>query len=99
MSGLTSLLDYDCLFSGSLVRGDRLDFMLGLVVPFTSLCPCSKAISNYGAHNQRGLMRVKIKFQPGKFIWIEDLVSIMEAKGSAPVYPLLKRGDEKYLTE
>jgi GTP cyclohydrolase I len=99
VSGLTSFLDYDCSFSGSLARGDHLDFILGLAVPFTSLCPCSKAISIYGAHNQRGLMRVKIKFQSGKFIWIEDLASIMEAQGSAPVYPLLKREDEKYLTE
>ncbi len=98
-SGLKSLLDYDCLFSGSLEQGQHLDFVLGLTVPFTSLCPCSKEISSYGAHNQRGLMRVKIKYQPGRFIWIEDLASLMEAQGSAPVFSLLKREDEKYLTE
>lgn len=99
VSGMKSLLDYDCLFSGSLVRGQQLDFMLGLKVPFTSLCPCSKEISRYGAHNQRGLMRVRVKHLPGRFIWIEDLAQLMESQGSAPVYSLLKREDEKYLTE
>lgn len=99
VSGMKSLLDYDCLFAGSLQQGDHLDFVLGLTVPFTSLCPCSKEISSYGAHNQRGLMRVKVRFQPGRFIWIEDLAAIMEAQASAPVFSLLKREDEKYLTE
>lgn len=99
VSGLKSLLDYDCLFSGSLVRGEHLDFVLGLRVPFTSLCPCSKEISRHGAHNQRGLMRVKVKHQPGRFSWIEDLAQLVERQGSAPVYPLLKREDEKYVTE
>ncbi len=99
VSGLKSLLDYDCLFAGSLEQGNHLDFVLGLTVPFTSLCPCSKEISSYGAHNQRGLMRVKVRFQPGRFVWIEDLAAIMEAQASAPVYSLLKREDEKYLTE
>ncbi|MDR7865972.1 MAG: GTP cyclohydrolase FolE2 [Sporomusaceae bacterium] len=99
VSGMKSLLDYDCLFAGSLQQGDHLDFVLGLTVPFTSLCPCSKEISSYGAHNQRGLMRVKVRFQPGRFVWIEDLAALMEAQASAPVYSLLKRDDEKYLTE
>ena len=99
LSGMKSLLDYNCQFSGSLIRGEHPDFTLGLSVPFTSLCPCSKEISAYGAHNQRGLMRVKIKYKPGKFIWIEDLAALMEGQGSAPVYSLLKREDEKYLTE
>lgn len=99
VSGLKSMLDLDCLFSGSLTKGGRIDFTLGLEIPFTSLCPCSKEISAYGAHNQRGLMKAKIKHVHGKFIWIEDLVTIMEAQGSCPVYPLLKREDEKYVTE
>jgi GTP cyclohydrolase I len=99
VSGMKSMLDCDCLFSGSLVRGGQLDFTLGLTVPFTSLCPCSKEISAYGAHNQRGLMRTKVQYRHGKFIWIEDLAALMEAQGSAPVYSLLKREDEKYLTE
>jgi len=99
VSGLKSLLDYDVLFAGSLERGEHLDFVLGLTVPFTSLCPCSKEISRYGAHNQRGLMRVKVRRQHGRFIWIEDLASLMEAQASAPVFSLLKREDEKHLTE
>ncbi|SDF08225.1 GTP cyclohydrolase FolE2 [Sporolituus thermophilus] len=99
ISGLKSYLDCDCLFSGTLLRGAHLKFVLGLAVPFTSLCPCSKEISQYGAHNQRGLMKVKIKHRPGHFIWIEDLAALMEEQGSCPVYPLLKREDEKYVTE
>ncbi|MBP2645391.1 MAG: folE2 [Firmicutes bacterium] len=99
VSGMKSLLDYDCQFFGNLVRGEELDFTLAVAVPFTSVCPCSKEISLYGAHNQRGLMRVKLKHRPVNFIWIEDLVTKMEAQGSAPLYSLLKREDEKYLTE
>ena len=99
VSGRKSMLDYDCVFSASLTRGDHLDFVLGLAVPFTSLCPCSKEISAYGAHNQRGLMTVKVKHTHGKFIWIEDLATLMEAQASCQVYPLLKREDEKYVTE
>ncbi|HEY3424336.1 MAG TPA: GTP cyclohydrolase FolE2 [Negativicutes bacterium] len=99
VSGLKSMLDYDCLFSARLTKGEHLDFTLGIDVPFTSLCPCSKEISAYGAHNQRGLMKVKIKHYNGKFIWIEDLATLMEANASCPVYPLLKREDEKYVTE
>jgi len=99
VSGLKSMLDVDCIFSATLTKNKPLEFTLGVDVPFTSLCPCSKEISAYGAHNQRGLMKVKIKCHSGKFIWIEDLVTLMEAQGSCPVYPLLKREDEKYVTE
>ena len=99
VSGLKSMLDVDCFFSASLTKNQPLDFTLGVNVPFTSLCPCSKEISAYGAHNQRGLMKVQIKYSSGKLIWIEDLVALMEAEGSCPVYPLLKREDEKYVTE
>ena len=99
VSGLTSLLDYDCVFEGNLTTTGQLDFVLGVEAPFTSLCPCSREISEYGAHNQRGSMKVRIKYVPGRFIWIEDLVDLMEQQGSSPVYPLLKREDEKYVTE
>ncbi len=99
VSGLKSMLDLDCSFSAKLTRGYPLDFIMGVQVPFTSLCPCSKEISQYGAHNQRGLMKVKLKHAPKKFIWIEDLATLMEAQGSCPVFPLLKREDEKYVTE
>ena len=99
VSGLKSLLDYDCIFEGNLGSDGPLDFILGLSVPFTSLCPCSREISDYGAHNQRGVMKVRIKYVPGRFIWIEDLVELMERQASCPVYPLLKREDEKFVTE
>lgn len=99
VSGLPSMLDYDCTFSGDLVSGGRLNFVMGVTVPFTSLCPCSKEISCYGAHNQRGVMRVKVRHRPGSYLWIEDLVTLMEEQGSCPIYPLLKREDEKYVTE
>ena len=99
VSGLKSMLDVDCIFSAKLTKNQPLEFILCVNVPFTSLCPCSKEISAYGAHNQRGLMKVKIQYHSGKFIWIEDLVTLMEAEGSCPVYPLLKREDEKYVTE
>ena len=99
VSGLRSMLDVDCMFSAKLTKDQPLDFTLGVNVPFTSLCPCSKEISAFGAHNQRGLMKVKVKYHSGEFIWIEDLVTLMEAEGSCPVYPLLKREDEKYVTE
>ncbi|EGO61915.1 GTP cyclohydrolase FolE2 [Acetonema longum] len=99
VSGLPSMLDYDCIFSGDMVTGGRLNFVMGVSVPFTSLCPCSKEISCYGAHNQRGVMRVQVRHRPGSYLWIEDLVTLMEEQGSCPVYPLLKREDEKYVTE
>jgi GTP cyclohydrolase I len=99
VSALTSLLDFDRVFEGNLAADSPMDFVLGVSVPFTSLCPCSREISEYGAHNQRGLMKVRIKYPPGKFIWIEDLVHLMEQQGSSQVYPLLKREDEKYVTE
>jgi GTP cyclohydrolase IB len=63
----------------------------------TSLCPCSRELSNYGAHNQRSIMTVRVRYRD--FIWIEDLVELIERCGSSPLYSLLKREDEKYVTE
>jgi GTP cyclohydrolase I len=98
ITDLPAVMDYDCCFSGSLSdAGYR--FNMTVNVPFTSLCPCSKAISSYGAHNQRAVMRVKVSCLTGRFIWIEDLVRTLEEQASCPVYPLLKREDEKYVTE
>lgn len=94
-----SVLDLDCCFIAEKRKGREMDFKLGVNVPFTSLCPCSKEISQYGAHNQRGLMRAKIKYQPSDSVCIEDLATLMEAQASCPIYPLLKREDEKYVTE
>lgn len=98
VSGARGLLDYDIEFDGSL-REDGYHFILGLTVPFTSVCPCSREISAYGAHNQRGLLRVRLSYEPGEFLWIEDLVELLEGQASCPVYPILKREDEKIVTE
>ncbi len=101
-SGATALLDYDCsFFADSQVDTD--DFVLGVSVPVTSLCPCSKAISDYGAHNQRGLVSIQVRptrdlENTPRLIWIEELIDIAEASASAPVYPLLKRVDERFVT-
>ena len=99
VSKLSSLMDCDCVFAASLSVDGRHDFVLGLSMPITSLCPCSKEISCYGAHNQRGVIRVKVRHRPGKFTWIEDLAALLEAQGSSPVFALLKREDEKFVTE
>lgn len=100
VSGRRSILDLDCRFKGTKRRGEAMVFELGVDVPFTSLCPCSKEISAYGAHNQRSVCRVEVRFQPGEeCIFIEDLAKLVEAQGSSPIYPLLKREDEKYVTE
>ena len=99
VSKLKSLLDVECLFAARLTESGEFEFTLGVEVPFTSLCPCSKEISAYGAHNQRGVMRVQVRHQKGHFIWLEDLVALMERQASCPIYPLLKREDEKFVTE
>lgn len=94
-SGAKSLMEYTCEFSASL--SSEFDFVLGVRVPVTSLCPCSKELSQYGAHNQRSIMTVRVRYR--EFIWIEDLIDIVESCGSSQVYSLLKREDEKLLTE
>ena len=66
-------------------------------MPVTTVCPCSKAISDRGAHNQRGIVKVEVELGP--FFWIEDLIDIVEKAASSPVYTLLKREDEKFITE
>ena len=91
-----SKMIYYCQFSGSL-HGDELDFKVQVKVPVTSLCPCSKAISDYGTHNQRSLVAVTFSFQ--KFVWIEDMIRLIEETASCDVYSLLKRTDEKFVTE
>ena len=71
---------------------------LSVVVPATSLCPCSKEISDYGAHNQRSNVTIEVRTREGDHVHIEDLIEIAESSASAPVYPLLKRIDERYVT-
>ncbi len=75
------------------------DLVLGIKVPATSLCPCSKEISKYGAHNQRCEIEVNVRFVPGKMMWIEELFDICEQAASTQVFAVLKRPDEKYVTE
>ena len=94
---------YDCTFEGILDNYQEEDeeyrFYLGVKVPVTTLCPCSKEISNYGAHNQRAIVSVKVTYPEDEHIWIEDLVSAIEKTASSELYPLLKREDEKFVTE
>jgi GTP cyclohydrolase I len=93
-----SALDYDCKFEGVL-DGDS--YLLTTVVeaPVTILCPCSKEISKHGAHSQRAIIRASIRTRPEAMVWIEDLVTTLERQGSAEIFPLLKREDEKFVTE
>ena len=72
---------------------------MGVVIPFTSLCPCSKEISRYGAHNQRSNLEIQVRCLPHTYLWLEELIELGEQAVSCPVYPLLKRADEKFVTE
>lgn len=93
-----SVLDYDCEFTGSLsAYGFR--FVLGVEVPVTALCPCSKQVSAHGAHSQRAVIRVRVRYDRPARAWIEDLVGGLEKLGSSEIYPMLKREDEKDVTE
>jgi len=96
VSGVKSLMDYEVTFVGEIVGG-QYAFTMKVVVPVTSLCPCSKGISDYGAHNQRS--HVTVTARTRTFLWIEDLVRVCEEQASCELYGLLKRPDEKYVTE
>ena len=111
VSGQGAMMSYECSFEG-MVSGavtppvtalsaahsvPARSFFVSVAVPVQTVCPCSKAISEYGAHNQRGIVRVKLELGP--FFWIEDLVSLIEDSASSAVYTLLKREDEKFVTE
>jgi GTP cyclohydrolase I len=102
VSGVQSLLDYDVtwLASAKKVKADvQVDLRLQAVVPVTSLCPCSKEISEYGAHNQRSHVTMTVELTPQSVLSIEDLVKIAEAEASCELWGLLKRPDEKFVTE
>ncbi|NDA10429.1 MAG: GTP cyclohydrolase I FolE2, partial [Verrucomicrobia bacterium] len=88
VSGSPGLVDYQTRFD-AVLHGDDLTFKVAVTVPVTTLCPCSKAISTRGAHNQRGYVRLEVTFR--KPVWIEDLVSLVESCGSSEIYSLLKR--------
>lgn len=95
VSGAPGLMEYTCEFFGSV--GATRVFAVGVTVPVTTLCPCSKEISSRGSHNQRGLVSVRVMYR--KFFWIEDLIQLVEESASCDVYAVLKRPDEKYVTE
>ncbi|MCK5229186.1 MAG: GTP cyclohydrolase I FolE2 [Desulfobulbaceae bacterium] len=95
VSGTTSLMEYTCRFTGG--SGGNEDFILSVWAPVTTLCPCSKEISESGAHNQRAEVNLNVKFKG--FIWIEDLIEMAESGASCDVFAVLKRPDEKYVTE
>lgn len=96
-SNAPGLLDYTCRILGSSNSADNIDLVSEVMVPITSVCPCSKEISNVGAHNQRGEVRLAVRFN--RFIWIEDMISLVEEAASCDVFSVLKRVDEKCVTE
>jgi GTP cyclohydrolase IB len=96
ISRVQSLLDYEVTFIGE-IRNGSYKFFMKVIVPVTSLCPCSKQVSAYGAHNQRS--HVTISVRASTFIWIEDLIRMAEDQASSELYSVLKRSDEKYVTE
>ncbi len=89
------LMEYNCTFTGT--SAAKKDFIVSVNVPVTTLCPCSKEISEAGAHNQRAEVCLNVKFS--KFIWVEDLIEIIEKSASCELFSLLKRPDEKFVTE
>lgn len=95
VTNTASMLEYQCTFSGSV--GANNGFVLTVVVPVTTLCPCSKEISEAGAHNQRAEITMSARFS--KMLWAEDLIELIEQCGSCELFSLLKRPDEKYVTE
>jgi len=95
VTGSVGLMEYRCILTGMV--GARREFKVGVKVPVQTLCPCSKEISEFGAHNQRGIVTAVVRYE--RFFWIEDLIGLIEQCGSSQVYPVLKRPDEKFVTE
>ncbi len=96
VTGTPGLMEYTCRFSGSSGE-DREEIVLSVWVPSTTLCPCSKEISDHGAHNQRAEINLNVRYR--NFVWLEDLITLVEGCASCEVFSLLKRPDEKYVTE
>ena len=96
VSGQEGVMDYTARFEANAV-GSEIDFVLTVLVPVTTLCPCSKAISRYGAHNQRG--NVTVQLRSSETVWIEEVIELVERSASSELYSLLKRPDEKHVTE
>lgn len=95
VSKIESFLSYDCIFEASYEEEYHLN--IGVNTPVTTLCPCSKEISDYGAHNQRSIISINLQYN--EFIWIEEVIEYAEQASSCEIYSLLKRVDEKYVTE
>lgn len=96
VTGQQGMMSYDCTYEG-IVSAGRSRFFVSVSVPVSTLCPCSRAISDRGAHNQRGVVRVKI--ESCSFFWIEDIIALVEESASTSLFPVLKRADEKFVTE
>jgi GTP cyclohydrolase IB len=92
-----SLMGYDCRFIGAYTEGDSEDFILEIKVPVMNLCPCSKEISQTAAHNQRSEVTIQLRFND--FVWIEDVIALVERSASSDLFALLKRPDEKHVCE
>jgi GTP cyclohydrolase I len=97
VSASPGLMDYTCSIVGSSDPDGKIDLVSEVVVPISSVCPCSMEISDYGAHNQRGEVCLGTRFK--KFIWLEDMIELVEASASSDVFSVLKRVDEKSVTE
>ncbi len=97
VSGVESLLDYEYTLLGEIKPSGETSVSLRILVPVTSLCPCSKKISQYGAHNQRS--HVTVTAHINETLWMEDIIDLVEAQASSQLYGLLKRPDEKFVTE
>ena len=97
VSGAAGLMEYGCRLVGSLSDEGGYDMVAAVVVPICTVCPCSKEISDFGAHNQRGVVRVAVRFN--RFVWLEEIIQLVESEASCDVYSVLKRPDEKYVTE
>ncbi len=98
VTGMEGMMDYEVRFVIDTERDKGGTFTLTVKVPVTTLCPCSKAMSTHGAHNQRGIVTYSVRFS-GAAVWIEDLIDLIESCASCQVYSILKRPDEKYVTD
>lgn len=97
VSGLGAAVDYDGYLAAE-SNGRGPDLQLGVKVPVTSLCPCSKEISDYGAHNQRGYVELRVRCSPESPLSLDELIDVAESAASAPIHSLLKRPDERHVT-
>jgi GTP cyclohydrolase I len=99
VTATAGLLDYSCLFRAMMLDDGSFDKIVGVKVNVATCCPCSKEISAYGAHNQRSEVNIDVRPTEDEFIWFEDLIDIAERNASTQLYPILKREDEKRVTE